>query len=240
MRSKHIPLLMSILICITMISVGFSSWVTINPPTDDKGAGSFTAYTILENATLSEFVTGGGMTMFNYSALSFTDAGGNSQDYGLITADYIIDVAKYAEHKGASWDGNLRLQFSLWCENLWQESAENPHNLFTDLTGTYTRTFSVTAKYGTTDLEITPVVHGELNKHIGYVDISGLENLDDSSSCVVSVTYRFDVPRDITVDGNAIPANFRNAFGKYIKKLDDVENGKTIFVTSAEVVEVAS
>jgi hypothetical protein len=220
---------MSILVCITMISVGFSSWVTLTPG-EDSSSGQFAAYPVYESAQLSDYVSTKGMTMFHYSSLSFTDVAGKSLDYGDITVVYSIDVAACAEVLGSSWNGNLTLDFSLWYSNITDSSV----NLFTAPTDGFTRSISVLATYGsTTNATVTPTstANGKLD---ASVSLSGLAGVDEYS---VTVTFRFNIPQNMTVNGVDVPANFRNAFGKYIKAF---ENEKTSFTTSATVREVDS
>lgn len=223
MRSKHIPLLMSILICITMISVGFSSWVTLNPPTDGSQSGTLDSYPVYIS---SDYVTHTEVVPFTFSALSFLDPTSMTPvSTGTIVATYNVNIANCKRDIGdTAWSalgGKLTLITSLW--------MDNTNGVFTypDVTGQ--REVTATATVNGSD----PISGTRDASTTNYGFTFDLTGVPDSGACVVVVTYTFNVPE--TATGGAASANFRQMLGKYIKvKTDD----KTVFLTSARIGEV--
>ena len=228
MRSKHIPLLMSILICITMISVGFSSWVTLNPPTDGSQSGTMTSYPVYES---TNFITYGEVQTFKFSSLSFLDDDGQS-DVGTITVNYTVKLDScYAEVGDADWTNGLTLNFSLWYAN----TAEEVNNLF-ERVDTETNLREVTVAATTT----AGTINGGRVDGTDYSVFNSsfkLTGVPKSGECTVTVTYTFNVPMNLQ-DNSGVPANFRQMLGKYIKVNATDPTQNTQFLTSARIVEV--
>lgn len=226
MRSKHIPLLMSILICITMISVGFSSWVTLNPPTDGSQSGTLDSYPVTDT---NEFVPHGEVDMFTFSPISFIDDKGGYSETGTIVARYTVQLdACYARMGITEPPAELTLLVSLWYSNL---AIDGVDNLFEDVdNGTNKRVITVSASSTTPGVTATGGRTASNDNSACYAEfkLTGI----GKGTCEIEVTYTFNIPRDTQA---GVHSNFRHMFGKYIRVTGE---NKTQFHTTARITEV--
>ena len=228
MRHKHIPLLVSILACVMIISVGFSSWISITPSGDATLDGTTSAYPVYETG---RFVSNLSFDMFSFSSLSFLDSSRVASDTGTISVTYRVDIANcYSEIGSAAWDGKLTLLFSLWYSN----PAIAVNDLFrtvNDETHIREVTVSASATVGTltggrdTGTDDYSVFNSTYTLQLPSGTVSGTTD--------VTLTYTFNIPQ--CLKNSTTPANFRQMLGKYLKAFAD---DKTEFLTSARVEEV--
>lgn len=239
---KYIPILMSILVSVFMFSVGFSSWLVINPTVSGDQGGSFSAYEV------RELVKHNTQEMFQYSSLHFTNSEHDELDKGTISAYYVLYIDDCnKEYNGTDSSGkqiSWKLTLTLSYANLVSTPAVG---LFSEVNADgYSRqvTSKITAiphfaleddqvlASGNFTNDAESIEHDLTNNETSLTLSVDSSKLPKSGTYFLKVDYIFNIPKKTT---GGVPSNFRHMFGQYIKNF---KNDKTEFITIAEVEKV--
>lgn len=223
-KIKAIALLMSVMTCILMFSVGFSAWFKISAPapvTPDED-GSFEAYDVLT----IHMQTPNGMEIFEYSALSFRNAAGESTSNGQIKVHYVVPKSTVD-----AADRNFTVDVTLTYDTLSQYANDADfEGLFAGLgKGMGTNQVSVTSSNGTVS-----------NYTVGADNITAkltFENITlaaNETEYAFTLTYDFNIPADT----EALKGNFRQTFGKYLNVTSESVEAPTKFIVTAQVTKI--
>ena len=201
---KYIPILMSILVSVFMFSVGFSSWLVINPTVSGDQGGSFSAYEV------NEYIVWHKTDMFKYTSLYFVDESNTSykikdedgnpvKNVGKITVTYSLTETA----KALAANGGLKVTFRLG---------------YTDANGT-PKLFTTTNTQAFVKGKDEPYKPEADTVEFAFTHTFSGSSLPDT----FTVTYVFTT---------TVGSGFRNEFGKYL--LNNKNGVTTKFVTSAE------
>lgn len=225
-RIRSLALALPLLLCMTMVSVGFSSWVLFR--TDPKTVqGSFGVYGV-SNSTDFIYLYGD-VEVFDYRAESFVDKDGKLSDVGKITVPYRVNVDECKAAYGDAWGGSLDLHLTLRAENVRQvdggklfDTSKNN----TEAYDSYKYSYSISVKINGVEKPITT------NDGTAITLDTRLTDLGSSGVKEVSVVYTFAIPKNLV--GSEIPANFKHCFGKYLQEAGE-GRARTVFFTTAWV-----
>jgi hypothetical protein len=221
-KIKAIALLMSVMTCILMFSVGFSAWFKISAPAPviPDEDGSFEAYDVLT----IHMQTPNGMEIFEYSALSFRNAAGESTSNGQIKVHYVVPKSTVD-----AANGNFTVDVTLTYETLSKYATEDANfaGLFAGLgKGTGTNQVSVTSSKGT--VSDYTVGADNITAKLTFEDITLAAN---ETEYAFTLTYDFNIPPDT----EALKGNFRQMFGKYLNVTSESVEAPTKFIVTAQV-----
>ena len=178
------------------------------------------------------------ITVFQYSALSFTGSDSNPTDTGEITVSYKLNAKKCLERYRNGTDSKVLLTLTLTHENTLNNAA-----LFAaaNANNNETKNITATVKLGTGEaLQATADEDASANDKLVFTVELDLSSYAASTATDVVVTYTFEIPKnyDTNGDGDHVDAgdkagNFRNVFGKYL--LANKDGKTTTFVTAAAI-----
>ena len=227
-KIKAIALLMSVMTCILMFSVGFSAWFKISAPapvTPDED-GSFEAYDVLT----IHMKENDGMEVFKSSLLSFkTSDTLKDTDTGTIEVTYVVPQSTVAATvDSGDTTGSFTVDFSLGYSSL-SSLAPEGHKLFGNAFNKETypnNSFSVSvakAKSTTTSL----------NADSDTIDcVCTFEGIDTTKDFEFTLIYTFKIPTGL---------NFKESFGQYLNGTESTEENPnadtTKFSASAVVTD---
>ena len=194
-KIKAIALLMSVMTCLLMFSVGFSAWFKISAPApivlDGNKGGRLEAYDVLT----IHMKENDGMEMFKSSLLSFkTSETLADTDTGSIKVTYVVPQSTVA-----ATDGSFQVDFSLGYSSLTSEG----HKLFGHaFSATYSdNSFSASVA----EAKSTAV---SLNTDSDTIDcVCTFEGIDTTKDFEFTLIYTFKIPSGL---------NFKNSFGQYL------------------------
>ncbi len=225
-RLKSLTLALPLLLCMTMVSVGFSSWMLLRA--DPKTVtGSFGVYGVSNSTDLIYMY--GDVDVFDYKAESFVDKDGKPTDVGKITVPYRVNIDKCKDTYGNSWGGSLDLHLTLRAENvrevdggkLFDTSKNN-----TQAHDSYKYSYAISVAVNGVEKPITS------NDGTAITLDTRLTDLGSSGVKEISVVYTFAIPKNLV--GSQIPANFKHCFGKYLQEAGE-GRARTVFFTTAWV-----
>ena len=221
---KYIPILMSILVSVFMFSVGFSSWLVINPTVSGDQSGSFSAYEVYQHIVYTR------QDMFQYSSLHFSNSKREALDQGTISTYYTLYIDECNKEFGSDW----QVTFTLSYANIVGTLKEGLFSGVND--GTYSRSISASvigSTYGDfSGTAASTLTADVVNNGTSVVVTVASSALSKSGTYYLRVDHIFNIPKNTTED---VPSNFRHMFGQYLKNFD---NDKTEFITTAEVEKI--
>ena len=227
-RLRSLMLAMPLLFCMTMVSIGFSSWIIVAPSGMNMTAtGELHSYGVAHSTDLIYLY--GDVEIFDYRAESFVDANGNLTDSGKISVTYRINLANCKSSFGNDWNGSLDLHLSLLAKNVRDVNDGKLFNTSMNNTiahDTYKYSYAITATVDGASKTITNIEGKILN-----IDTT-LTGLASTGTKDIKVVYTFSIPKNLT--GSDIPANFRHCLGRYLREASEDKAG-TEFVSTAWV-----
>lgn len=187
-KIRLMAVIMSILSCVSVFGIGFSSWFNFEPPVK-ASTGNYKSYgtAVIENVSMS---------VFQFSTFSFKDENYTDSDEGKVSVTYKIS-AESLEFLDDSFKVSITLGYSqildsthkLFYHAFEEKKATNECKVFITGGPTDGVDYSITAK-DTIYFEHT------------------FKNVDKSNDFEFTVDYFFKVP--------SADNNFRTTFGKYL------------------------
>ena len=218
-KIKAIALLMSVMTCILMFSVGFSAWFKISAPapvTPDED-GSFEAYDVLT----IHMKENDGMEVFKSSLLSFkTSDTLKDTDTGTIEVTYVVPQSTVS-----ATGGSFTVDFSLGYSSIASEGHKLFGNAFNNETYPNNSYSASVAKAKSTTTS--------LNADSDTIDcVCTFEGIDTTKDFEFTLIYTFKIPSGL---------NFKNSFGQYLNGTESTEENPnadtTKFSASAVVTD---
>lgn len=196
-KIKYLALLMSLTTVLTILSVGFSAWMNLKPASyslTGPSAGKLTAFAVNRS---TDFISQESISIFNYSAFSFTK-GGSPVDSGSVTVNYKINLKAYCAANGI--DSYTSLESIVLDFSLTHENTRNNTALFTATAGKTIEVFINGSKFtGTVNNS------GNLLSLRQTLNLAGIE-VDANGCFTIPVEYRFTIAQ----------ASFRSLFGQFL------------------------
>lgn len=245
-RIQYLALLLSLAAFLSLAGTGFSIWYNFTPVNvtlggDGENPAKLNAYVVdrSNDYIAPDPSSGTGISIFNYSALSFTNAQGEATPTGSITVDYLLQVPACR----AAFGNSLTLSFVLSYENALSSSLFSTAGLSAGEVKSITATVNGEA--------VTPGNTGARLTLQKDLDISAATG----DTLRVQVVYTFTIPQCYDTDGDGnyneknaegtytdTVGNFRNLFGRYLQVANDAVNttGTTTFITEASVAKKAA
>ena len=223
MRKLHImSIVMSLLSMLTVFSVGFASWVSVNPTSvGTNRTGNFESY------SSSAHISIGSIKVFKFSPESFVNDSGTPIDTGVISIDYTLNTSESNE---------ITISTSFWVENIVNDYS----GLFTEVAGHKQIRAELVMNGNTVQLSgdsfTNTISDGKPTLTVEHTFTS----LSKNASYEFTINYYFDIPQFTTetlTDGSTKQVyNFRKYFGQYLKT-PGASGGATIFHVSAQEIK---
>ena len=188
-KIRVIAIVMTMLSCVSIFSIGFSSWFSFEPQINIQ-EGSYESYGVLAIDNIE-------MSVFNFSAISFRDENHDDCDQGLISVKYQIPK----ESLGV-FEDEFTISLTLAYSEIFD--ADN-YKLFYD---------AFVTNESTNDMKVFITGGDEEGIEYEITDNDDIyfehtfKNVDKSKDLEFTVDYVFTVPSE--------NSNFRNTFGKYL------------------------
>lgn len=253
---KHqiLALFLSVAAFLSLLGTGFAIWYNVDVPTveiegDEDNPAKINAFAVDRSSDyiyLNKNETDPGITVFQYSALSFTGKTGTAIDTGEITVHYTLNAKKCLERYRNGTDSKVLLTLTLTHENtltLMHENTPYDAPLFAAANGDGEKksvTAAVTVNGAVVVHNHEPDEDASTDDKLVFTLELDLSSYAASTATDVVVTYTFEIPKnyDTNGDGDHVDAedkagNFRNVFGKYL--LANKDGKTTTFVTAAAI-----
>ena len=210
-KIRLIAIVMTVLSCISIFSIGFSSWFSFEPQIKIQ-EGSYESYGLLTIDNIE-------MSVFKFSALSFKDENYDNCDEGRVTVKYQIPKESLSV-----FEGEFTISLTLGYSEIFD--ADN-YKLFYDafVTNESTNNLKVFITGGSED-----GIEYEITENDDIYFEHTFANDDKSQDLEFTVDYVFTVPSE--------NSNFRNTFGKYLvgSEIEMEELDPTKFSVVAEFI----
>ncbi len=197
----------SILSCLIIFSIGFSTWYEIDPSAIEakkEASGAYEAYAVAESTQSGMSINITSVSLFAFSGLSFKTIEHNGEDgalsnfsnspTGTIEVTYVVGGATIPE------DGTFTVNVALG------HSGASKTTLFKDAFATAGNSYTV--KVNGADLTDKATIDSADKITFSHTFTDGVKDTDYT----FTVVYTFNIPSSTTTD----PLNFRNSFGKHI------------------------
>jgi hypothetical protein len=248
---KHqiLALFLSVAAFLSLLGTGFAIWYNVDVPTveiegDEDNPAKINAFAVDRSSDYIALKGTQPITVFQYSALSFTDSNSNPADTGTITVNYTLNAKDSLERYGDA-SNKVLLTLTLTHENTLTLMHENtPYNapLFAAANGDGEKK-SVTAAVTVNGAEVVhnhePDENASTDDKLVFTVELDLSSYAASTATDVVVTYTFEIPKNYDSNANGSHkdaedkvGNFRNVFGQYLLAFNDKT---TTFVTAAAI-----
>lgn len=171
-KIRLISIAMSVLSCVCIFSVGFSSWFSLESPAKTT-SGSYDTYGVLSIENTE-------MTVFQFSALSFKDENYEDTDEGVISVKY-----KIPKESVKAVNGNFVVDISLGYSGISDSEYKLFKNAFAEESG---NNYYVKVDGDTIVASIAEDDTISFQKTF--------DGCDQSKDFEFTVTYIFDIPND--------------------------------------------
>ena len=241
---KHqiLALFLSVAAFLSLLGTGFAIWYNVDVPTveiegDEDNPAKINAFAVDRSSDYIALKGAQPITVFQYSALSFTGSNSTPADTGRITVNYTLNAKDSLERYG---DASKKVLLTL---TLTHENTLNNAPLFAaaNANNNETKNIAATVKLGTGEaLQATADVQASANDKLVFTVELDLSSYAASTATDVVVTYTFEIPKNYDSNANGShkdaedkAGNFRNVFGKYL--LANKDGKTTTFVTAAAI-----
>ncbi len=231
--------ILSILSCLIVFSVGFSTWYEIDPSAIEakkEASGAYEAYAVEESTQGGMSIDITSVSLFAFSGLSFknivrdgtTLTKFENSDTGTIEVTYVVTGSTIPS------DGKFKVTAALGY------TGASKTTLFTDAFAVSDNSYAVKITEGviTDDSVFTDITAKEDNLTIDDStdkitfshNFTATKNTDGTfDDYTFTVVYTFTIPPSTDTE----PLNFRNSFGKHIIGPDGNNTTPTKFVATA-------
>ena len=173
MLKEYKTMIILTLCCLTMVSIGFSSWVVTNPNTTEDVNGSLEADSIIDNR---KYIVANEQVAFKYSQLGFIKNNIFSKE-GEVTSSYTINTKA--------------------CADYFTSLGEECNSLNLELTMKYAEGFSATYDiFNEGDVEVSyDIGSGYITENINSVvsdyQVCSTINITNITSTNLNVSFKF-------------------------------------------------